>query len=187
METEFFTPPISNMDIFIRLVVSALAGLVLGLDRELRGIAAGIRTHALVAVSSAVIMISSLLLFAEVRNMEGVQDPDPLRAIQGIAQAIGFVAAGAIFFARGHVHNLTSAANIWLAASVGIAAGAGQMSLAAFAIVFGIVIITVVRTLEHFIPGSKKAGEEVTDDRPESEPEDGPRGSTGAARSRRRH
>ena len=167
METEFFSPPIDNHDILLRLGVSALAGLVLGIDRELRGIAAGIRTHALVAVSSAVIMISALMLFADVRDMEGVQSPDPLRAIQGIAQAIGFVAAGAIFFAKGHVHNLTSAANIWLAASVGIAAGAGQMSLAAFALVFGIVIITVVRTVEFLIPGSNKGRrikEEVTDD-----------------------
>ena len=148
METEFFSPPIDNHDILLRLGVSALAGLVLGIDRELRGIAAGIRTHALVAVSSAVIMISALMLFADVRDMEGV-------------------AAGAIFFAKGHVHNLTSAANIWLAASVGIAAGAGQMSLAAFALVFGIVIITVVRTVEFLIPGSNKGRrikEEVTDD-----------------------
>ncbi len=167
METEFFHPPISNDDIILRLAVAAAAGLVLGIDRELRGIAAGIRTHALVAVSAAVIMISSLMLFADVRDMPGVQSPDPLRAIQGIAQAIGFVAAGAIFFARGRVHNLTSAANVWLAASAGIAAGAGQLSLALITIAFGIVIVSVVRVIEVYLPGSDKTSpSEVTDDRP---------------------
>jgi len=85
--------------------------------------------------------------------------PVPTRCgvIQGLAQAIGFIAAGAIFVSRGDVHNLTSAANIWLAAAIGIAAGAGQFVLVALALLFGAVILTLVRVTERYLPGSKKA------------------------------
>jgi putative Mg2+ transporter-C (MgtC) family protein len=149
----------TETDILIRLLVSAGAGMLLGFDRELRGISAGIRTHAVVSLSSAVITVSALLLYDELRA-NGSQDIDPLRVIQGLAQAIGFIAAGAIFVAKGDVHNLTSAANIWLAAAVGIAAGAGQYTLLGMALVLGIVIITGVRVVERLIPGSDKARRE---------------------------
>jgi putative Mg2+ transporter-C (MgtC) family protein len=106
----------------LRLGVATLCGFLLGLDRELRGISAGLRTHALVALSSAVITVSALELYGDTRAHGG--DADPLRVIQGLAQAIGFIAAGAIFVSQGAVRNLTTAANIWLATAVGIAAGA---------------------------------------------------------------
>lgn len=148
-----------TVDIVIRLAMASGAGLLLGLDRELRGISAGIRTHALVAMSSALITISALMLAEDLHGLPGTEI-DPLRVIQGLAQAIGFVAAGAVFVAKGNVHNLTSAANIWLAAAIGIAAGAGQTVLVAAGIAFGIIIVTIVRLLERFIPGSgKSAGE----------------------------
>lgn len=153
-------------DIILRLGVATGAGLLLGLDRELRGIAAGMRTHALVAMSSALITVSALILYTELRTEDGT-DIDPLRIVQGLAQAIGFVAAGAIFFSKGEVHNLTSAANLWLAAAIGIAAGAGQMVVVAVGIVFGIVIVTVVRVVERFLPA--RTTERVEDDAIKSE------------------
>lgn len=116
----------SQIEIVMRLAIAAGLGVALGLDRELRGMSAGIRTHALVSVSSAVITISAVMLAAQARQLLG-QDLDPLRVIQGLAQAIGFIAAGLIFVSRGDVHNLTSAANVWLATAVGIAAGAGSL------------------------------------------------------------
>lgn len=144
-----------TMEIVIRLGVATGAGLLLGLDRELRGVSAGIRTHALVAMSSALITVSALMLYNDMRT-DGRADVDPLRVIQGLAQAIGFVAAGAIVVSKTTVHNLTSAANIWLAAAIGIAAGAGQMVLVTVGVGFGVVIVTLVRVLERFIPGSEK-------------------------------
>jgi putative Mg2+ transporter-C (MgtC) family protein len=137
-------------EILVRVGTAALCGLVLGLDRELRGIAAGLRTHALVSVSSAVITVSALDLYEAVRESGG--DSDPLRVIQGLAQAIGFIAAGAIFVAGEHVRNLTTAANVWLATAVGIAAGSGQFAIAVIATGFGVVIVTVVRLVEHVLP-----------------------------------
>lgn len=157
METTFTPALISNQEIVLRLAIAVGAGLILGLDRELRGISAGIRTHALVSLSSAVITLSALMLYAEIRALEGDSDPDPLRAIQGLAQAIGIIGAGTIFFSRGSVHNLTSAANIWMAAAIGIVAGCGQMSLGAAALVFAIFVLTLVRGIEALIPGGEKS------------------------------
>lgn len=147
---------LTEWDIVLRLGLASLVGLVLGLDRELRGISAGIRTHALVALSSAVITVSALLL-SRTLAADGPVNTDPLRVVQGLAQAIGFVAAGAIFVSKGDVHNLTSAANVWLAAAVGIASGAGQFGLVVTAAAFGIVILTAVRLIERRLPGSEKA------------------------------
>jgi putative Mg2+ transporter-C (MgtC) family protein len=147
---------VTDLDIAMRLGLATAVGLALGLDRELRGGAAGIRTHALVCMSSAVITVSALLLFDELKGVSGASI-DPLRVVQGLAQAIGFVAAGSIFVAGGNVRNLTSAANIWLAAALGIASGAGQFSLVFIGAAFGLVIITLVRVAERRLPGSVKA------------------------------
>ena len=147
----------TEFDILLRLAVACIGGMLLGLDRELRGISAGIRTHSLVSLSSAIITISALLLYYTLRSESPDQGIDPLRVIQGLAQAIGFIAAGAIFVAKGDVHNLTSAANIWLAAALGIASGAGQYFLVGMAIIFGMIVITLVRLVERVIPGSGKA------------------------------
>lgn len=148
---------LNETEILLRLSIAAVGGILLGADREFRGISAGIRTHALVSLSSAVITVSALLLYETLRAGGGSQDIDPLRVIQGLAQAIGFIAAGAIFVAKGDVHNLTSAANIWLAAAIGIAAGAGQFFLLGATLVIGLIIITGVRLLEKLLPGSSKA------------------------------
>ena len=149
------TVAMDTSEIILRLGIATAAGLLLGLDRELRGISAGIRTHALVAMSSALITVSALILYDDLRAA-GQSDLDPLRVVQGLAQAIGFVAAGAIFVSKSAVHNLTSAANIWLAAAIGIASGAGQMRLVAVGVGLGMVIVTLVRILSRFIPGSDK-------------------------------
>ena len=142
-----------TQEILIRMAMATGAGLLLGLDRELRGISAGIRTHALVAMSSALITISALSLYVDLRHEPGAS-LDPLRVIQGLAQAIGFVAAGAIFVSKSSVHNLTSAANIWLASAIGIAAGSGQRELVVIGVGFGVVIVTLVRLVKRFLPGS---------------------------------
>jgi putative Mg2+ transporter-C (MgtC) family protein len=94
-------------DIFMRMGLATGAGLLLGLDRELRGIAAGLRTHAMISMSSAMITISALMIYFQL-DVDG-SNIDPLRVIQGLAQAFGFVAAGAVFVAGNKVHNLTSA------------------------------------------------------------------------------
>lgn len=141
-------------EVALRLGLAALVGLLLGLDREVRGHDAGIRTHALVALSSAMIMVSSLLLFDSLKSA-GADAPDPLRAVQGLAQSIGFIAAGIIFVRGGAVRNMTTAANIWIAAAVGIACGCGQYALVLIGGGMALVLVTVLKLFERFLPTEK--------------------------------
>lgn len=102
MELWFGKPVIPFTELVWRFGLAAIFGFLLGLDREVRGISAGVRTHMLVALSSAMTMLIALELFEQL-SARGDSDPDPTRAIQGLAQAIGFLCAGVIFVARGSV------------------------------------------------------------------------------------
>jgi putative Mg2+ transporter-C (MgtC) family protein len=126
-----------------RFGLASAFGLLLGLDREVRGISAGIRTHMLVALSSAMTMLIALELYEEV-SARGRADPDPTRAIQGLAQAIGFLCAGVIFVARGSVYGLTTAASLWMTSAIGMAAGAGFYRIAIAGIIFAVLIVSVM-------------------------------------------
>jgi putative Mg2+ transporter-C (MgtC) family protein len=132
-------------EIALRLGIATLAGLLLGLDREMRGMPAGLRTHGLVALSSAAITVSAFQMYAQFGSDSEI---DPLRVTQGLAQAIGFIAAGIIFASRGTVRNVTTAANLWLASAIGIAAGAAQFDLAGIAFALGILLLVVVGWIE---------------------------------------
>lgn len=108
----------------IRLLMAALLGGILGFEREQRGKAAGIKTHMLVAIGSA--------LFILIPLQAGISDAEMSRVMQGIITGIGFLGAGAIL--KGHdekdLKGLTTAAGIWLTAAIGVAAGLGRESLA---------------------------------------------------------
>ena len=145
-------------EVALRLGLAALVGLLLGFDREMRGVDAGIRTHALVALSSAMIMMSSLLLFDHLRAQGDA--PDPLRAVQGLSQAIGFIAAGMIFVRGGAVRNMTTAANIWIACAVGIACGAGQYLLVLVGAGLALALLTVLKVMERWLPAPKGGKDE---------------------------
>ena len=137
-------------ELLLRLGLAVVVGFLLGLDREMRGVDAGIRTHAMVALSSAMIMVSSLMLFDQLRDEGGT--PDPLRAVQGLSQAIGFIAAGMIFVHGNAVKNMTTAANIWVAAAIGIACGSGQFSLVLVGSVMAVALLTLLKLFERFLP-----------------------------------
>ena len=135
-----------------RFGIASAFGLLLGLDREVRGISAGVRTHMLVALSSAMTMLIALELYEEV-SARGEADPDPTRAIQGLAQAIGFLCAGVIFVARGSVYGVTTAASLWMTSSIGMAAGAGMYKIAVAGLIFAMLIVSVLWLVTRFLPG----------------------------------
>ncbi len=145
-------------EVSLRLGLAAFLGLLVGLDRELRGHDAGIRTHALVSLSSAMIMVSSLMLTVQLRTDDFA--PDPLRAVQGLSQAIGFIAAGMIFVRRGAVVNMTTAANIWIAAAIGIACGCGQYRIVLVGAALAILLLVAVRAIERFLPQEKNGSKD---------------------------
>jgi putative Mg2+ transporter-C (MgtC) family protein len=124
---------------------AAILGLVLGLDREWRGHAAGMRTHGLICVSAAAMVVSIMALY---HQLDGPR-MDPLRLFEAAGAFIGIIGAGLIVFSKGQLHNLTTAAHLWLATMVGIACGAAQWPLVAILTVVSLVMITVLRIAEN--------------------------------------
>lgn len=133
-----------DWDLLTRLGVAALLGLVLGLDREVRGHAAGLRTHGLICFSAAAMTVSIIALY----NQLGGVRMDPLRVFEATGAFIGIIGAGLIVFSKGQVKNLTTAAHLWLVAIVGIACGAGQWPLVAVGMGVSLILLTVLWFVE---------------------------------------
>jgi putative Mg2+ transporter-C (MgtC) family protein len=131
-------------DLLLRLGAAAAIGLLLGLDREYYGHPAGLRTHGLVCFSAALMTVSIIALYLQ---LDG-QRMDPLRIFEGVGAFIGIIGAGLIVFSKGRVHNLTTAANLWLTAVIGIACGAGQWPVVVFACGISLILLTGLRIFE---------------------------------------
>lgn len=130
----------------LRLCVAGLCGTVIGLDREYRVKDAGFRTHFLVALSSALMMIVSQYGFAGVLGEPGV-GLDPSRIAAQVVSGIGFIGAGTIIIHRQLVRGLTTAASLWATAGIGLTAGSGMFLLAGVATVltlFGLEVLSLV-------------------------------------------
>ncbi len=108
----------------LRLLVAATLGALLGLEREVRGKSAGLRTHMLVCIGAAV--------FVMIPQLAGVTNDDMTRVMQGVITGIGFLGAGAILKREdaNAITGLTTAAGIWMTAAIGMAAGWGRESTA---------------------------------------------------------
>ncbi|MFD2642502.1 MgtC/SapB family protein [Pseudomonas japonica] len=141
----------------VRLLMAALLGAVLGFEREMKGKAAGVRTHMLVAIGAA--------LFVLVPRMAGVDDAALSRVVQGIVAGIGFLGAGTILKGRdqeaSHVKGLTTAAGLWMTAAIGVAAGMGREATALFSTVLALVVLGVMPWVVDWLEGK----EEKRDDR----------------------
>lgn len=135
-----------DTEVLLRLGSAACVGLLLGLDRELRGHAAGLRTHGLICFSAAIMTVSILALYQQLGT--GNARMDPLRIFESTGAFVGIVAAGLIVVSKGQVHNLTTAAHIWLASVIGIACGAGQWPLVAIGSIMAFVMITLLGIIE---------------------------------------
>ncbi len=137
-----------DYDLVLRLGMAAVLGLLLGLDRELRGNAAGLRTHGLICFAAAAMTVSILALYYQLGGTG-----DPLRLFEAAGAFIGIIGAGLIVFSKGEVKNLTTAAHLWLAAMIGVACGAGQWPLVVIGSVISVVMLTVLGLVERrFFP-----------------------------------
>ena len=112
------------LEIAARMLLAAFLGLMVGIERERREHAAGMRTHALVAVSSAMFMLVSTYGFPLVPEGMDLRF-DPGRIAAQVVSGIGFLGAGVIFMRRNAIHGLTTAASVWAVAGIGLAAGGG--------------------------------------------------------------
>ena len=128
-------------EIITKMIVAAILGLLVGLERELHNKPAGIRTHALVCMGSALFTIVSIYF-------TGTQDPSRIAA--GVVIGIGFLGAGLIFHAKDKVRGLTTGAELWTLAGIGIAVGIGFYILAFAATIIVLTVLVIGRFFEEW-------------------------------------
>jgi len=130
------------MDMVIRLLTAFLLGGVIGLERELTHKPAGLRTHILISLASAIFVLISL--------SPGFAGPthDPARIAAQILTGMGFVGAGVVIGYGGQVRGVTTAASLWITAAVGMAAGLGELGLAVFSTFLIMIALWVLKLIE---------------------------------------
>ena len=122
-----------NLEFLIRILISAVFGILIGLERTKRQKDAGIRTHCIIAVTSAAFMILSKYAFLDVNAVLGDRSADPARLAAQVVSGISFLGAGVIFKDRNSsIKGLTTAAGMWATAAVGMSIGAGLYWLGVF-------------------------------------------------------
>ncbi len=148
---------ISPEETILRLVVAAILGGLVGLERERLEWAAGMRTHALVSLGSALFMVVSIFGFADVLGERHVI-LDPSRVAAQVASGIGFIGAGTIILRREVVKGLTTAASIWAVAAVGLAVGGGMFLAAGSATLLALALLVLAKPLKtRMFPNRKEA------------------------------
>lgn len=135
--------------VFIRVLAAMLFGAAIGIERESAGKAAGVRTHMLVTLGTAI--------FVLVCVQYGFSTDGLSRVIQGIVTGIGFVGAGSIIKLNDEldVRGLTTSAGIWIAASIGVAVGLGAVGLAAIGTIFALVILSLAKSIDDWIDSAR--------------------------------
>ena len=152
-----------NVELLLRLVLAMAMGFALGLERELTNKYAGLRTHILVCLGACVFTLLSIYgfpTFADGDNVivdqaTGVRDTARIAA--QIVTGIGFIGAGTVLRNGPMVFGLTTAATLWIAASIGMACGAGLYDVAIASTILSVAVLTVIRVFERqFLPSSGK-------------------------------
>ncbi|HPB80712.1 MAG TPA: MgtC/SapB family protein [Spirochaetota bacterium] len=136
----------SALTIFLRLLCAVVAGFAVGFEREKRYQPAGLRTHMVLALGAAVIMVMSIAL--PIQYLDTFPNSDPGRLSAQVISGIGFLGAGAIFRYGFNVRGLTTAASIWTTSGIGLAFGAGLYMIGALGTGFLIVILRLFGFVE---------------------------------------
>lgn len=137
-------------EVLIRLALASLFGALVGLERERKDWAAGMRTHMMVCVGSSLIMIVSAYGFADVLGQANVV-LDPSRVAAQVVTGIGFIGAGTILFLKqGAIRGLTTAAGLWTVAGIGLATGGGMYFAAGATTIIALIILWALQPLERY-------------------------------------
>src|SRR5678816_52266 len=128
--------------VLLRVIAATLLGAVVGFERERAGKPAGFRTHILVSLGTAIVVLACA---GSQMSMDGLS-----RVIQGIVTGIGFIGAGSILELdqQRHIQGLTTAAGLWMTAAIGVACGLGTIGLALIATVMTLIVLGVLRAIE---------------------------------------
>lgn len=126
-----------------RILLSTILGGLIGVEREMHGHEAGLRTHILVCVGSCLIMLTSMHIFDIYKDIASHTDPSRIAA--GVVTGIGFIGAGAIIRYGMSVKGLTTAASLWITSAVGLAIGCGYYDAGLFATVISLIALLFLR------------------------------------------
>lgn len=149
-----------NLEFLIRLLLSAALGALVGLERSKRRKEAGIRTHCIIACTSALFMIVSKYAFLDCVALDGLRGADPARIAAQVVSGISFLGAGVIFKNGNSIRGLTTAAGMWGTAAVGMAIGAGMYWLG---LMEAVVLVVIQLVLHRFrVGGDAEITQEVT-------------------------
>jgi putative Mg2+ transporter-C (MgtC) family protein len=148
-----FPDKIEIARISVRLLVAIILGGVLGLQRARAHKSAGMRTHAIVTLGAAIVVLTP--------QLTGMSSADMSRIIQGTITGIGFVGGGVILkmSEQHHIEGITTAASIWLTATLGIAVGTGRLGLAVVGTILAYIILTTFGWLEYKLTPKDKRPE----------------------------
>jgi putative Mg2+ transporter-C (MgtC) family protein len=128
-----------------RLILASILGSIIGLEREKKGGSAGLRTHILVCMGSALVMLTSLYIYD---IYQGSAPADPARIAAGVVTGIGFLGAGTIIRSAEGIKGLTTAASVWVSSAIGLAVGCGYISAAITVTVIVYLVLSVLKKLE---------------------------------------
>lgn len=141
----------TNLDFCLRLLLACICGTAIGVERSRHFKEAGVRTHVIVCVGAALVMVVSKYGFVDLAlpnggSFPGTRGADPARVAAQVVSGISFLGAGVIFKREGLIRGLTTAAGIWVTAAIGLAVGAGMLMIGLFAAV----IVCVLQYMTHF-------------------------------------
>ena len=135
--------------ILIRVIAACILGSAIGLERELTNKYAGLRTHILVCLGSAIFTVLSIYAFpTAVNNTNPQAFGDPARIAAQVLTGIGFIGGGTVLRHGSSVHGLTTAATLWVAAAIGMACGSGMLDVATITTVFSVIVLVLIRLFE---------------------------------------
>ncbi|MDG2520924.1 MgtC/SapB family protein [Caulobacter segnis] len=141
-------------DLFFPILGAVAAGGLIGFEREFRGHAAGLRTHVLVCLASALLMLMAVhqLGWMKVSHPDEVVRIDPVRMAHGILTGVGFLCGGVIFRQGFSVHGLTTAASLWITSALGTLYGVGVYDLAITGTTVTLVVLSALRWVDRHVP-----------------------------------
>lgn len=137
---------VNALNAVFKLTLSLLLGCVVGLERKRKGQIAGLRTFALISMGATLAMILSIYIPQEYM---GLKNGDPGRVAAQVITGVGFLGAGAIIQMKGSVRGLTTAAGIWMVATIGMAVGVGMYLVSVIATLLIIFILVTLERYEH--------------------------------------
>ncbi len=149
---------ISNWELTLRILLALVLGGLIGLERELGGHSAGFRTHILVTMGSAIIVLLSAYGFSSFASEPNVR-MDPARLAAQVISGIGFLGAGTIMRTGLTVSGLTTAASLWVSAAIGLSAGAGFYYCAIISTFLVVISLFVLNKVEKLFSRTKKIRE----------------------------